>query len=59
MGLLRGIGQPLTEWRTLRDPQLAEAIAGSDAAHEGDALDPVLGVAANALEERPGVTQPG
>jgi NAD(P)-dependent dehydrogenase (short-subunit alcohol dehydrogenase family) len=59
MGLLRGIGQPLTEWRTLRDPHLAEAIAGSDAAHEGDALDPVLGVAANALEERPGVTQPG
>ena len=59
MGLLRGIGQPLTEWRTLRDPRLAEAIAASDAAQEGDALDPLLGVAANALEERPGVTRRG
>jgi NAD(P)-dependent dehydrogenase (short-subunit alcohol dehydrogenase family) len=59
MGLLRGLGQPLTEWRTQRDPRLAEAIATSDASGEAERMDPVLGVAANALEERPGVTQPG
>jgi NAD(P)-dependent dehydrogenase (short-subunit alcohol dehydrogenase family) len=57
--LLRGVTQPLTEWRTLREPRLAESIATSDASGEAQTHDPVLGVAAHALEERPGVTQPG
>jgi NAD(P)-dependent dehydrogenase (short-subunit alcohol dehydrogenase family) len=59
MSRLRGIGQPLTEWRSLRDPRLAESVAASDASGEADRLDPVLGVAANELAERPAVTQPG
>jgi NAD(P)-dependent dehydrogenase (short-subunit alcohol dehydrogenase family) len=59
MALMRGIGQPLTEWRTLRDPHLAESIELSDSSGEAQTHDPVLGVAAHALEERPGVTQPG
>ena len=58
MGLLRGIGQPLTEWRTQRDPSLAEGIAMSDSSGENQTHDPVLGVAAHALEAPSRVTQP-
>jgi NAD(P)-dependent dehydrogenase (short-subunit alcohol dehydrogenase family) len=59
MRLLRGIGQPLTEWQTMRDPRLAESVATSNSSNEAAGHDPVLGVAARALEERPGVTQRG
>jgi NAD(P)-dependent dehydrogenase (short-subunit alcohol dehydrogenase family) len=57
--LLRGIGQPLSEWRTLRDPKLAEAIATADSSGEASRHDPVLGVAAGALEQDPAVTRRG
>jgi NAD(P)-dependent dehydrogenase (short-subunit alcohol dehydrogenase family) len=57
--VLRGVSQPLTEWQTMRDPRLGESIAMSDSSGEAAGHDPVLGVAAHALEERPGVTQPG
>ncbi len=57
--MLRGISQPLSEWQTMRDPRLGESIDLSDSSNEAATHDPVLGVAAHALEERPGVTQPG
>ncbi len=59
MNAFRGIGQPLTEWRTRRDPRLGEGIAMSDSSGENETHDPVLGVAAHALEEPSKVTQPG
>jgi NAD(P)-dependent dehydrogenase (short-subunit alcohol dehydrogenase family) len=60
MRLLRGISQPLSEWRSMREPAtLTEAIAASEESGEAEQHDPVLGVAARALQERPGATQPG
>jgi NAD(P)-dependent dehydrogenase (short-subunit alcohol dehydrogenase family) len=59
MRLARGITQPLSEWRTMREPALAEAIASSDESGEAERHDPVLGVSADVLQERPGATQPG
>ena len=48
---LRGIIQPLTEWRVMRSRKLAEALQLADPAHGGlDGQDPVLGVAASAPE---------
>jgi NAD(P)-dependent dehydrogenase (short-subunit alcohol dehydrogenase family) len=48
---LRGIMQPLTEWRASREPQRMEE--GLRLAHErDDEDDPLLGVAARALDDR-------
>lgn len=47
----RGLLQPLTERRTLRDPaRLAEGVRLADASGETERQDPVLGVAAKALD---------
>jgi len=47
---LRGLLQPLTEKRLLRDPAaLAEGMRIAEAANETDEQDPLLGVAAKAL----------
>ena len=59
MRLLRGAGQPLSEWMTMRDPKLGEAVSAADESGEADTHHPVLGVAAHALDERPAVTRPG
>ena len=51
MLLLRGITQPLSEWRQLRDPKLAETVRFAETSGESQTQDPVLGVAAQALED--------
>jgi NAD(P)-dependent dehydrogenase (short-subunit alcohol dehydrogenase family) len=54
--LLRGVLQPLTERRTLRDDStLREAIGLVESSGENQAQDPVLGVSAQAIEQRPPV----
>jgi NAD(P)-dependent dehydrogenase (short-subunit alcohol dehydrogenase family) len=51
--VLRGLLQPLTERRLARDmDRLREGIAQSEATHEADTQDPVLGVAMQAVAER-------
>ena len=51
--LLRGLLQPLTERRALADmSRLRAAIDAAESSHETEHMDPVLGVAADALAER-------
>src|SRR6478609_3185602 len=48
---LRGLVQPLTERATLRDPApLIEGMLAAEASGEAQAQDPLLGVAAKALD---------
>jgi NAD(P)-dependent dehydrogenase (short-subunit alcohol dehydrogenase family) len=52
--LLRGALQPLTEWRTLRDSTaLSEGIRLAESSGETQRQDPILGVSAQAIEQRP------
>jgi NAD(P)-dependent dehydrogenase (short-subunit alcohol dehydrogenase family) len=52
--LLRGVLQPLTERRTLKDDAvLREAIRIAESSGETQAQDPVLGVSAQAIEHSP------
>jgi NAD(P)-dependent dehydrogenase (short-subunit alcohol dehydrogenase family) len=49
---LRGFIQPLTERQTLNDPSgLTEAMRLAESARKDDAVDPVLGIAAKALQK--------
>jgi NAD(P)-dependent dehydrogenase (short-subunit alcohol dehydrogenase family) len=51
--LLRGLLQPLAEKRMLKDmDRLREGLAQSEATHEADTQDPILGVAMQAVEEK-------
>jgi NAD(P)-dependent dehydrogenase (short-subunit alcohol dehydrogenase family) len=53
MMVLRGVLQPLTEKRTMRElSKLAEAVRLADAAGESQDVDPLLGVASRALDPR-------
>jgi len=53
MLLLRGLLQPLTERRALADmSRLREAIETAESSHEAERMDPVLGVAAEAVGRR-------
>jgi hypothetical protein len=50
---LRGLLQPLIERGALRDAEaLRENVRIAESSHEAEAMDPVLGVSANALPER-------
>jgi NAD(P)-dependent dehydrogenase (short-subunit alcohol dehydrogenase family) len=51
--VLRGLLQPLTERRLRKDVErLREGIAQSEASHEADSQDPLLGVAMQAVERQ-------
>ena len=51
MLLARGITQPLSEWRTMRDAQFADTLRLAEDAAEVSSHDPILGVAAHALPQ--------
>lgn len=52
---LRGLLQPLTEARTMRSPELRDALRLADPANGAlEGQDPILGVAAAAREDAPG-----
>jgi NAD(P)-dependent dehydrogenase (short-subunit alcohol dehydrogenase family) len=54
MLVLRGLLQPLTERQMLREPErLREGVRAAAATHEADAQDPLLGVAMQAVSEKP------
>jgi NAD(P)-dependent dehydrogenase (short-subunit alcohol dehydrogenase family) len=53
---LRGVLQPLTERQLLREPErLRAGIEAARASHEFDAQDPLLGVAMQAVSDKPGL----
>ena len=51
MLLARGITQPLSEWRTMRDAEFADTLRLAEDADEVSSHDPILGVAAHALPQ--------
>jgi NAD(P)-dependent dehydrogenase (short-subunit alcohol dehydrogenase family) len=54
MIVLRGLLQPLTERRMLKDQtRLREGLRAAETSHESDTQDPLLGVAAQAVNDSP------